>query len=108
MGDLRLIPGFGRSPGEGKGYTLQFSGLEISVDCIFHGVTKSPTRLKDFHFQSCEEPGKTFAHFTVDCLSFSWPDAGVIHVFFRCMYLLLVSSALYLAFHSFNSVFFLS
>ena len=82
MGDLHLIPGFGRSPGEGKGYTLQFSGLEISVDCIFHGVTKSPTRLKDFHFQSCEEPVKTFAHFTVDCLSFSWTDAGVIHVFF--------------------------
>ena len=33
-GDLGLIPGLGRSPGEGKGYPLQCSGLENSVDCI--------------------------------------------------------------------------
>ena len=31
-GDLGLIPGLGRSPGEGKGYTLQYSGLENSMD----------------------------------------------------------------------------
>ena len=36
-------PGLGRSPGEGKGYPLQYSGLENSVDCIVHGVTKSCT-----------------------------------------------------------------
>ena len=41
MGDLGLIPGLGRSPGEGKGYSLQYSGLENSVDCIVHGVAKS-------------------------------------------------------------------
>ena len=29
-GDLGLIPGLGRSPGEGKGYPLQYSGLENS------------------------------------------------------------------------------
>ena len=40
-GDLCSIPGLGRSPGEGKGYTLQYSGLENSMDCIVHGVTKS-------------------------------------------------------------------
>ena len=34
--DLGLIPGLGRSPGEGKGYPLQYSGLENSVDCIVH------------------------------------------------------------------------
>ena len=45
MGDLGLIPGLGRSPGEGKGYPLQYSGLENSMDCIVHGVTKSQTRL---------------------------------------------------------------
>ena len=45
MGDLGLIPGFGRSPGEGKGYPLQYSGLENSMDCIVHGVTKSQTQL---------------------------------------------------------------
>ena len=49
--DLGLIPGLGRSPEEGKGYPLQDSGLENSVDCIVHGVTKSQTQLSDFHFQ---------------------------------------------------------
>ena len=34
VGDLGLIPGLGRSPGEGKGYTLQYSGLENSVNYI--------------------------------------------------------------------------
>ena len=43
------IPGLGRSPGEGKGYPLQYSGLENSMDCIVHGVAKSRTRLRDFH-----------------------------------------------------------
>ena len=43
-GDLASIPGFGRSPGEGKAYPLQCSGLENSMDCIVHGVTKvNPT-----------------------------------------------------------------
>ena len=32
VGDLGLIPGLGRSPGEGKGYPLQCSGLENSMD----------------------------------------------------------------------------
>ena len=50
MGDLGLIPGLGGSPGEGKGYSLQYSGLENSMDCIVHGVTKSRTQLSDFHF----------------------------------------------------------
>ena len=49
-GDLGSIPGLGRSPGEGKGYPLQYPGLENSMDCIVHGVTKSRTRLSDFHF----------------------------------------------------------
>ena len=48
-GDLGLIPGLGRSPGEGKGYPLQYSGLENAMDCIVHGVTKSWTQLSDFH-----------------------------------------------------------
>ena len=49
-GDLGLIPGLGRSPGEGKGYPLQYSGLEDSMDCIVHGVAKSRTGLSDVHF----------------------------------------------------------
>ena len=38
-GDPSLIPRLGRSPGEGKGYPLQYSGLENSMDRIVHGVT---------------------------------------------------------------------
>ena len=49
-GDLGLIPGLGRSPGEGKGYPLQHSGLENSMDCIVHEVAKSWTWLSNFHF----------------------------------------------------------
>ena len=42
-GDLGSIPGLGRSPGEGKGSPLQYSGLENSMDYIVHGVAKSRT-----------------------------------------------------------------
>ena len=50
VGDLGSIPGLGRSPGEGKGYPLLYSGLENSMDYAVHGVAKSRTRLSDFHF----------------------------------------------------------
>ena len=50
VGDLDSVPGLGRSPGEGKGYPLQCSGLENYMDCIVHGVAKSQTQLRDFHF----------------------------------------------------------
>ena len=49
-GDLGSIPGLGRSPGEEIGYPLQYSGLENSMNCIVHGVTKSRSQLNDFHF----------------------------------------------------------
>ena len=49
VGDLDLIHGLGRSLGEGKGYPLQDYGLENSMDCIVHGVSKSCTWLSDFH-----------------------------------------------------------
>ena len=39
--DLGSIPGLGRSPGEGKGYPLQYSGLENSIDCTVHGVARA-------------------------------------------------------------------
>ena len=47
MQDLGLIPGLGRSSGEWKCYPLQYSGLENSMDCIFHGVAKSQTGLSE-------------------------------------------------------------
>ena len=46
VGDLGSIPGLGRSPGEGKVYPRQDSGLENST---VHGVAKSQTRLNNFH-----------------------------------------------------------
>ena len=49
-GYLGSIPELGRSPGEGNGCPLLFSGLENSMDCIVHGVTKSQTGLGYFHF----------------------------------------------------------
>ena len=49
-GNLGSTPGLARSPGEGKGYPLQYSGLENAMNCIVHGVTKSWTRLSNFHF----------------------------------------------------------
>ena len=51
-GDLGLIPGSGRSSGEGNGYPLQYSCLENSMDrgawqATVHAVTKKQTRLRD-------------------------------------------------------------
>jgi len=42
-GDLGLIPGLERLPREGKGFPLQYSGLENSMDCIVNGVAESDT-----------------------------------------------------------------
>ena len=42
-GDLGSIPVLGRFPGEGNNYPLQYSGLENCIDCVAHGVAKSPT-----------------------------------------------------------------
>ena len=53
-GDLGSIPGLGRSPGEGKGYPLQCSGLENSMGHAVHGATKSWTRLIAFRFHARE------------------------------------------------------
>ena len=58
-GDLGLIPGLGRSPGEGNSYPLQYPSLENSMDCIAHGVAKSQTWLSDFHFHFDDLHGKT-------------------------------------------------
>ena len=46
VGNLGLIPGWGRSPGEGNSYPLQYSGLENSMDCIVHGGHKESDTTK--------------------------------------------------------------
>ena len=61
-GDLGSIPGLGRSPGEGNGYPLQYSGLENSKDrgaweATVHGLAKSRRRLSDFPFHRAAEGG---------------------------------------------------
>ena len=53
-GDMGLIPGLGRSLGEGNSYLLQYSGLKNSMDrgawgVTVHGVTESQTQLNDLH-----------------------------------------------------------
>ena len=52
-----MIPGWGRSPGEGNGYPLKYSGLENSMDrgawqTIVHGVAKSQIQLSNDHFHT--------------------------------------------------------
>ena len=55
VGDLSLITGLGRSPGEGKGYPLQYSGLENSMDCIIHGGHKESDRTEQFSLSLSRE-----------------------------------------------------
>ena len=49
-GYLGLIPGLGTSPGEGNDYSVQYSGLENSMDSIVHEFANSWTWLSNFHF----------------------------------------------------------
>ena len=55
VGDLGSIPGWGRSPGEGKSYPLQCSGLENPMGCIIHGVSKSWARWATFTFTASDK-----------------------------------------------------
>ena len=55
MGDIRSIPGSGRSPGEGNNNPLQYSCLKNPMDggawwATVHGVAKSQTRLNNFTY----------------------------------------------------------
>ena len=63
MQETWVGPWVGKIPGEGKGYPFQYTGLENSVDCIFHGVSKSQTWLSDFHFTSLKGPYSKYFRF---------------------------------------------
>ena len=70
VGDLGLIPGLGRSPGEGNSDPLQYSGLENSMDrgvwqATIHGVAKNGTQLSHTHTH-------TYTHST------SFPGGSVV------------------------------
>ena len=56
VGDLDSIPGWERSPEERKGYPLQYSGLENSMDYTVHWVSKSRTQLNNFHIALSRSP----------------------------------------------------
>ena len=72
VGDLGSIPGFGRSPGEGRGCPLQYSGLANCIDCVFYGVAKSRTQLSDFPF-----PIKYFGLWS--CMGCCWSRVHCTH-----------------------------
>ena len=69
VGDLVSIPGSGRSPGEGKGYPLQYAGLESCMDCIVQGVAKSRTWRSPLESSEAQEPFPRI----VDFFCFFWP-----------------------------------
>ena len=69
-GDMNLIPELGRSPGEGKGCPIQYSGLEYCTGCLVHGVSKSRKWLSHFHFH--------FQHSPVDGCSAANCSFGVL------------------------------
>ena len=61
VGGLDWIPGLGRFLGEGKGYPIQYSGLENSKDCIVQWGCKESDTTERLHFQSKEDSrGKTW------------------------------------------------
>ena len=63
----------GSVPGEGKGYPLQYSGLENPMGCIVHGVAKSWTRPSDFHFHLCLWFHYFIFHFHLFFMCFLFP-----------------------------------
>ena len=69
-GDLGSIPGLERSPEEGNGFQLHYSGLENFVDCIVHGVIKSRTQLSNFHFSLSLFPLVTRSLFSTSVILF--------------------------------------
>ena len=83
VGDLGSIPGFGRSPGEGKGYPLQYSGLKNSMDYIVPGFAKSRTQLSNFPFH--EEWGlieeRTWASSRQGCCSHGGMEIPCMQIF---------------------------
>ena len=90
--ELGSIPGLGRSPGEGKGYPLQYSGLQNSKDCIVHGVTRVGhdwANFTFFHYYKCFNPlswdglqlpkGKSFENYKKNVfINFSFTNSSEI------------------------------
>ena len=69
VGYLGSVSWLGRSPGEGKGYPLLYSGLENSTDCYSSWVAKSRTQLSNFHFECVSDHSKYLAEQAVFTIS---------------------------------------
>ena len=87
VGDLGLVPGLGRYPGEGNGYPLKYSGLENSMDsrawqATVHGFAKSRTRLSSFHFHFIFEPKMHVR--ILSCVA--WPSSSLEKVTLMCSF----------------------
>ena len=73
VGDLSSVPGLWRSPKQGKGNPLQFSGLEKSMEGIVQGAAKSQTRLSNSHCHCIREFAQIHVHWVYDALQPSHP-----------------------------------
>ena len=79
-----MIHGSGRSPGEGKDYPLQYSCLENSMDrgvwwATGHGIAKTQTQLRDFHFPLILDMDNSFcrAHSVTESPSLAYPPSSL-------------------------------
>ena len=99
VGDLGSIPGLGRSPGEGKGWPLQYSGLESFMDCIVHRVTKSRKQLSDFQFLVTIYGYLCFLPMW-QLMCFHWKQAqgGIAYIQVNILFLPLVSGYIFVHF----------
>ena len=83
--DLGSIPGLGRSPGERKGYSFQYSGLENSMDSPWGCKESDMTEQLSLHFRLWLEVMKIMAayfkrsHVHTATLSAPNPEAGLHH-----------------------------
>ena len=115
VGDLDLIPGLGRSPGEGTSYPFQYSGLENS---IVHGVTKNRTRPGNFHCVFYD-PAKTVRYRVAYCAAtrFEWETINKYQkhtrvwtldqllVYFQSRYIVVITTCISLSIRSNKCIF---
>ena len=91
-GDPGLIPGLGRSPGEGNGSPLQYSCLENPMDggawwATVHGVAKSQTRLSDFTSLHTQKQGRHHCPLVTPPYKMTIPCESESHVVFPLLFL---------------------
>ena len=98
VGDLGSIPGLRRSPGKGKVYPLQYSGLENSKNCIVHGSQRVGHNWATFTFTSFKSARLLIWVFPVNSINDQWPypkflpglwtPVGCIPLFFHLCWIL--------------------